>query len=100
MSIIFTAEGWKQLRPRRNDIIQPARVAPLRADGRYITLQDPLDYDDQGRYLHDPKVWRKGELEAFRKLLMENSNTSGRGGYAGEPRPPGRYDRWGVRVMS
>lgn len=101
---ILTEDGWKQLSPVKQELRKPTRVAPLRAEGRFIELQDPAHYDDQGRYILDPAEWRPGEFERFKQLLDDARTNSYRSGpsvdYFGNRRRPGRYDKWGVRVMT
>lgn len=105
MSIIFTEKGWRALGFKRNDIGQPARTAPLKADGRYVLDINPMDYDSQGRFIGDNP--QRG-LETLIRAVGEENRTMREqriyrhGGdifnIATETRA--RRDKWGVKILT
>lgn len=100
---IMTVNGWKQLYPRHNDVGQPVVVPPLKADGKHVPYQEPLDYNSCGRYIGrhpsegflqfcDDLAREAAELTAFRV------NRHGHDNLASSEEYPQTYDRWGVAV--
>ena len=67
MGWIMTANGWRQLAPRANDIGQPARNGATRADGQFVSRIDPLEYNDCGRYIGPYPLVH--DSAAFKRLL-------------------------------
>lgn len=98
MSWIRTRLGWKMIRGAMNDVRQPTRTPPL-----YLShfLYNETDFDDQGR-IKPGHLKTEDEVFADFKRHLADSRTAASAGSreVREDRPPGRYDKWGVRVMT
>lgn len=102
---ILTVNGWQQLCPRHNDIGQPAKVPPLKADGKHVPFQDPDDYSSCGRYIGpQPSPEFVSFCNALSKEARELTEFRiSRHGYDtmvtyDEDERPKTRDKWGVAV--
>lgn len=100
---IMTANGWKQLCPRHNDMGQPTVVPPLKADGKHVPYQDPLDYNSCGRFIGERPsegfvIFITELAQEARELTEFRIARHGHDNLASSEEYPQTFDRWGVAV--